>query len=70
VKSSVDLISKEAVNSRYERSDVCAVPATSIVLTAVLGIELTKVVLEQFSGNTMAELERNYLSYKQQLESF
>ena len=45
---SVNFETLEAVESSYERSDVCAVPAASVVLEAVTALEIAKALTEQF----------------------
>ena len=60
---SINLQSKEAERSDYERSDVCALPAASVVMENVVGFEVAKAFLEKFGGDTMAEVEANYRSY-------
>jgi chorismate synthase len=45
-----------AVESRFERSDVCAVPAAGVVLEAVLALALADMALARFGGATVAEL--------------
>nr|HET6903672.1 chorismate synthase [Ktedonobacteraceae bacterium] len=58
---SVDLASGENIEqSRYERSDVCVVPAAGVVGEAMMAIVLTEACLEKFGGDSIAELERNY----------
>src|SRR5579859_3422221 len=58
---SVDLASGENIEqSRYERSDVCVVPAAGVVGEAMMAIVLTEACLEKFGGDSMTELERNY----------
>lgn len=53
---SVELGSRRAVESRFERSDVCAVPAAGVVLEAVVALALATAVLERFGGATAGEL--------------
>ena len=60
---SINLQSKEAERSDYERSDVCALPAASVVMENVVGFEVARAFLEKFGGDTMAEVEANYRSY-------
>lgn len=58
---SVDIASGENVDqSRYERSDVCVVPAAGVVGEAMMAVVLTEVVLEKFGGDSMKELLHNY----------
>ena len=58
---SVDLASGENIEqSRYERSDVCVVPAAGVVGEAMMAIVLTEAMLEKFGGDSMEEILRNY----------
>jgi chorismate synthase len=52
----VDLKTKKVVQSRYERSDVCAVPAASIIGEAVIAPVLANAMLEKFGGDSLKEL--------------
>ena len=60
---SVDLITKEAIVATYERSDVCAVPAASVVCEAMIAYEITRAFLEKFGGDSIKEIKRNYEGY-------
>jgi chorismate synthase len=61
---SVDLATGENIDqSRYERSDVCVVPAAGVVGEAMMAIVLTEAVLEKFGGDSLAETLRNYQSF-------
>ncbi len=53
---SVDLLTGKAVRARYERSDVCAVPACSVIGEAVIAPVLANAILEKFGGDSMEEL--------------
>src|SRR3989338_3338352 len=64
---SVDLITKEAIVATYERSDVCAVPAASVVCEAMIAYEITRAFLEKFGGDSITEIKRNYDGYKSNL---
>ena len=58
---SVDLATGENIDqSRYERSDVCVVPAAGVVGEAMMAIVLTEALLEKFGGDSIAETLRNY----------
>lgn len=52
---SIDLRTKEAEDSAYERSDICALPAASIIAEAVVAFEVANAFLEKFGGDTMDE---------------
>src|SRR6266571_831816 len=58
---SVDLASGENIDQgRYERSDVCVVPAAGVVGEAMMAIVLTEAVIEKFGGDSLEEMQRNY----------
>jgi chorismate synthase len=57
---SVNIQTRENVSEgRYERSDVCVVPASGVVAEAMMAIALTEAWLEKFGGDSMAELHRH-----------
>ena len=60
----VDIQTHENVSQgRYERSDVCVVPAAGVVGEAMLAIVLTEAWLEKFGGDSMAEILANHKAY-------
>lgn len=67
---SVDIDTKEPFEATVERSDVCAVPAASVVAEAVVAIEIVNLFLEKFGGDSMDETWRNYQSYLDYLRTF
>ena len=60
---SVDLNTKSADRSQYERSDISAVPAASVVMENVVGFELARSALEKFGGDTMLEVTEAHARY-------
>lgn len=60
---SVDILTKRPVKATVERSDVCAVPAASIVGEAVVALELAKAIMEKFGGDTIEDMKANYKAY-------
>jgi chorismate synthase len=66
---SVDLKTKQPVTAAVERSDVCAVPAASVVGEAVVAFEIAAAFLEKFGGDSLAEVERNCRSYQASLKN-
>lgn len=63
----VDIGTRENVSEgRYERSDVCVVPAAGVVGEAMVGIVLTEAWLEKFGGDSMVETMANFRSYANQ----
>jgi chorismate synthase len=68
--ASVDVVTKEPFDAAFERSDVCAVAAASVVGEAMVCIALADAVLEKFGGDSMRELARNVSGYKEQLAGY
>ncbi|HSW46798.1 MAG TPA: chorismate synthase [Phycisphaerae bacterium] len=60
---SVNLRSKQSERSDYERSDVCAVSAASVVAENVVAFEIVRAFLEKFAGDTLAEAQAAYEFY-------
>ena len=52
---------------RYERSDVCVVPAAGVVGEAMLAITLADAWLEKFGGDSLPEMRRNVDGYRASL---
>ncbi|MBI5025574.1 MAG: chorismate synthase [Nitrospirae bacterium] len=67
---SVDIISKKPFKAAYERSDVCAVPAASVIGEAVTALVIAECFLEKFGGDSMGEVKRNYEGYLKQIREF
>jgi chorismate synthase len=60
----VDIRTRENVSEgRYERSDVCVVPAAGVVGEAMLAIALTDAWLEKFGGDSIPETLANFKGY-------
>lgn len=68
--SSVDIITKKKFKATYERSDVCAVPAASVIGEAVTALVIADSFLEKFGGDSMEEIKRNYNGYLKQISRF
>ncbi len=60
---SVDLNTREVNKAAYERSDVCAVPAASVVMEAVIAFEVARALVEKFGGDSLTEMKANYQAY-------
>jgi chorismate synthase len=54
---SVDMRTHEAEQSTYERSDVCASPAASVVMEHVVATAIATAVLDKFGGDTLDEIQ-------------
>jgi chorismate synthase len=66
----VDLASKEQAAALYERSDVCVVPAASVIGQAVVAFEIARVFIAKFGGDTFDETKQRYDAYRKQLEQY
>ncbi|OAB62390.1 hypothetical protein AY599_09070 [Leptolyngbya valderiana BDU 20041] len=60
---SIDLNTKEAQQSDYERSDVCAVSAASVVMENVIAFEIARAFLEKTGGDSLTEVQAHHESY-------
>ena len=57
---SVDLASGEPAATRYERSDICAVPRAAVVGEAMVAFVLADALLEKLGGDSMDELRPRF----------
>lgn len=55
----------EAETAHYERSDVCAVPAASVVAKAMLSIVLARAILKKFGSDTLQEIKDSVSRHRQ-----
>ncbi|MCP4012269.1 MAG: chorismate synthase [Phycisphaeraceae bacterium] len=60
---SVNLVSRAPEESQYERSDVSAIAAASVVAENVVALEIARAVREKFGGDSMAEVRSQFASY-------
>lgn len=67
---SVDITTKRRFKASIERSDICAVPAASVIGEAVVALELAGAMLEKFGGDSMKEINRNYKAYMDYVGKF
>ncbi len=59
----IDTGSGEATTAHHQRSDVCAVPASGIVVEAMVALVIANSVLEKFGGDSVQETKRNMDAY-------
>ena len=60
---SVDLRTGQPAEAGWERSDVSAISAASVVLEAVVAFEVARALLEKFGGDSLGEVRANYDNY-------
>ena len=61
----VDIRTKEGVVAQFERSDVCAVPAASIVAENILAYILANEMVLKFGGDSLEEMKENFNNYQE-----
>lgn len=57
---SVNLATKEPEAAEYERSDVCAVPAASVIVENVVAFEVACALVEKFGNDSLTEMKARY----------
>jgi chorismate synthase len=67
---SVDVGTKEPFDAAFERSDVCAVSAASVVGEAMVAISLAGAVLEKLGADSLTEMKRNLDGYLRQVRDY
>jgi chorismate synthase len=60
---SINWETKETQKAQYERSDVCAVPAASVIIEAVVAFEVATALVDKFGGDSVAEMKGRYDLY-------
>jgi chorismate synthase len=65
---SVDFTTKKETKAIYQRSDICVVPAASVVGEAVAAWEIAVAFLEKFGGNSLLEIKENYKNYSKRIQ--
>jgi chorismate synthase len=59
-RASVDLASRQAAQTRYERSDFCSVPRAAVVGEAMLCFVLAEALIEKLGGDSVGEMQVRY----------
>ena len=58
--ASINLDTKEAVEASYERSDVCAISAASVIVENVVAFEIARAVVDKFGGDSLVEMQARH----------
>jgi chorismate synthase len=61
---SVDLAKGEPSATRYERSDICAVPRAAVVGEAMVAIVLADALVEKVGGDSLAEMQPRFAALR------
>ncbi len=62
---SIRMDTKESQRASYERSDVCAVSAASVIIEHVVAFEIAAALVEKFGGDSVTEMLDRYQLYLQ-----
>ena len=57
---SINLDTKAPHAAAYERSDVCAVPAASVIVENVVAFEVARAVVEKFGNDSLLEMKARF----------
>jgi len=57
---SVNLQTKQPESAEYERSDVCAVPAASVIVENVVAFEVARALVEKFGNDSLTEMKARH----------
>jgi chorismate synthase len=57
---SINLDTKQAEAAQYERSDVCAVSAASVIVENVVAFEIARALVEKFGNDSLREMKERY----------
>jgi chorismate synthase len=57
---SINLETKQAEDASYERSDVCAVSAASVIVENVVAFEVAGALIDKFGGDSLEEMKARY----------
>jgi chorismate synthase len=57
---SIDMETKESSTASYERSDVCALSAASIIIESVVAFEIAAAMIDKFGGDSIQEMHARW----------
>ncbi len=58
--ASVNLATKQPEEASYERSDVCAVSAASVIVENVVAFEIATALVDKFGGDSLLEMQARF----------
>ncbi|NLF71172.1 MAG: chorismate synthase [Candidatus Anammoximicrobium sp.] len=62
---SINLKTKQPESADYERSDVCAVPAASVIIQSVVAFEVARALVEKFGNDSLQEMKARWELFHQ-----
>jgi len=57
---SINLNTKESQKASYERSDICAIAAASVIVENVVAFEIARAMVDKFGGDSLAEMQARW----------
>ena len=57
---SVNLTTRQPESAQYERSDVCALSAASVIIENVVAFEVARALVEKFGNDSLAEIQARF----------
>jgi chorismate synthase len=63
--ASVNLETKQPEEAAYERSDVCAVSAASVIVENVVAFEVARALIDKFGGDSLQEMKSRWELFHQ-----
>ena len=66
---SVNLRTKQSESAAYERSDVCAVSACSVIIENVVAFSMAAALVDKFGGDSIEEMQARWKLYQQLVAS-
>ncbi len=63
--ASIDRATKQPALAEYERSDVCAVPAASVIIEQVVAFEVARALIDKFGGDSIEEMKARWALFHQ-----
>jgi chorismate synthase len=62
---SINLKTKISEDASYERSDVCAVPAASVIVENVVAFEVAAALVDKFGGDSLTEMQARWKLFQE-----
>ncbi|MCI1858328.1 MAG: chorismate synthase [Sporolactobacillus sp.] len=67
---SVSIDSKQEHKAGIERSDTTAIVPASLIIEAIVAIELCRAILDTFDSNSLTRLKQQYRDYRDELKNY
>ncbi|MBS0265179.1 MAG: chorismate synthase [Planctomycetes bacterium] len=61
--ASINMSTKEPETAAYERSDVCALAACSVIVESVVAFTVAQALIDKFGGDSLVEMQARYQKF-------